>query len=349
MKKKRRGKKAIRLYIALFLASIIVLPLLIVVYFLNQKSLELEDVIIKIEKNASTKFIVQQFNKYGGLEPKAIFLPLIRFYSLISGKFPVSGTYKFTPRSSNLEIIRSIYAGQNLVIVKVTYPEGITVRDFALITHRHLGIDTFAFYKAIEKGNYLEKLKIPINSLEGYLMPETYYFYYETDPRTVVEKLVETQNKIWYEKFDHICKEKGLSRHFILTLASIIELESPLKTERKRISGVFYNRIDKGMKLESDPTVQYAISKKRKLKYSDLSIESPYNTYYKEGLPPGPICSPSVESIEAAIFPERHKFLYFVSIGDGSGRHRFAENFQEHLKNKRLFKQALKKQSSTSN
>lgn len=348
MKKKKRGKKAIRLYIALMLISFAVLPFILLVYYLNQNSISLESVSIKIEKNASTKSIVKQFNKFGGLKPKELFLPVVRFYSLITGKFPVSGTYRFTNHNSNLEIIRSIFYGTNLVIVKVTYPEGITVRDFALITQKHLGIDTSSFYAAIEKGNYNEKLKIPVNSIEGYLMPETYFFYYESEPSAVVEKLVETQNRIWFEKFHNICKEKGLSRHFVLTLASIIELESPLKSERRRISGVFYNRISKGMKLESDPTVQYAIATKRKLKYSDLFVESPYNTYYKNGLPPGPICSPSLESIEAAIFPEKHKFLYFVSIGDGSGGHRFAETFQEHLKNKKLYKESLKKQISLS-
>ncbi len=349
MRKKKKGKKGIWLYVVLLFVILIILPTTILVYFLHQKSLSPESIIIKIDKNTSTKSIVHQFNKYGGLKPKEIFLPLIRFYSLIVGKFPVSGTYRFTNQNSNLEIIRSIFSGKNLVIVKVTYPEGITVKDFALITQKHLGIDTSDFYEAIKKGNYIEKLKIPVNSLEGYLMPETYFFYYDTDPKTVVEKLVETQNKIWYEKFNHICMEKGLSRHFILTLASIIELESPLKAERKRISGVFYNRIHRGMKLESDPTVQYAIAKKRKLKYSDLSVENPYNTYYKNGLPPGPICSPSIESIEAAIYPESHKYLYFVSIGDGSGRHRFAETFQEHLKNKKLYKKALKEHGSTPN
>ncbi|MCX7909045.1 MAG: endolytic transglycosylase MltG [Ignavibacteria bacterium] len=317
-------------------------------YYLLNKKIDANEIYVEVYSNNSIYKIVEYFNFNGLLKPKEFFIPFLRLYRIVTNEIPVSGTYRFTNQNSNFDIIRSIFSGKNLSIVKVTYPEGITVRDFALITQRKLDIDTTEFYDAITKGNYISKLNIPINSIEGYLMPETYFFYTQTNPQVVVRKLIETQNKIWEQKFERICKEKGLSRHFVLTLASLIELESPLKEERKRISGVFYNRLRKGMRLESDPTVQFALSTKKRLDIKDLDVSHPYNTYKIKGLPPGPLCSPSVTSIEAAIYPEEHNYLYFVSYGDGSGRHRFATTFKEHLINKKLFKKALKEKNSAS-
>ncbi|MEJ5287505.1 MAG: protein YceG like [Candidatus Kapaibacterium sp.] len=345
--KKRTKKKLLRVLYIIFAA--VVAPLLIFVFYslsLLNKQIQKNEILVKISKNATTRTIVEEFNKYGALQPKELFVPLIRAYSFATGKIPVAGTYKFSNYFRNIDIIRAIFSGRQLYTVKVTYPEGITIKDFARITQKELGIDVDSFYKAIEEGNYVKKLNIPINSIEGYLMPETYFFYYGTDAENVVRKLIETQNRIWEEKFEGVCKEMGISRHFVLTLASIIELESPLKEERKRISGVFYNRLQKGMKLESDPTVQYALNSKKRIRFEDLDVDNLYNTYKYEGLPPGPICSPGVSSIEAAIYPEKHNFLYFVAYGDGSGRHRFARTFEEHLKNKALYKRELRKQIS---
>lgn len=345
---KKKTKKKIRsVIIIIFLSfSLVILTLLFTTYYyLSQKKIK-KEFIVKIDRKTPITLILKTFNEKGVLEPKMLFLPLIQGYRVFWGKYPIAGTYYFDTSHSNLDIIRSIFSGKNQYVVKVTYPEGITIEDFARITEKQLAIDTKDFYQAIQKGNYIQQLKVPINSLEGYLMPETYFFYYKTDAKSVVDRLIETQNKIWFQKFDSIARAKGLNRHFVLTLASIIELESPLKEERRRISGVFYNRMKKGMRLESDPTVQYALKTKKRVKSSDLEINSPYNTYKYLGLPPGPICSPGISSIEAAIFPEKHDYYYFVSYGDGSGRHRFAKTYSEHLANKKLYKKALKEKIS---
>jgi len=345
MKKRRTHKKVnVRLYLFLVLGLMVFLCIGLTFFFLFRK-VPHNEILVKLPGNIKISQIVEILNTKGILKPKIFFVPVLKAYCSIRNCTPVAGTYRFTHQNTNLEVIRSILHGKQLSIVKVTYPEGITLKDFALITKRELGIDTAEFFEAIRKGNYIEKLKIQVNSLEGYLMPETYFFYYDIDAKTVVEKLVETQNKIWNEKFNSIAKAKGLTRHFVLTLASIIELESPLKNERKTISGVFYNRLARRMKLQSDPTVQFATNKKR-ITYEDLGVDNKYNTYKYYGLPPGPICSPSISSIEAALEPEQHNYLYFVAYGDGSGRHRFAKTFREHLKNKKIYKLTLKKQVS---
>lgn len=338
---KKKIKKIVIISISVLVGAIILISFYIIVS-LNRRISE-KEINVRIPKKATLTQIVEIFNSKGILKPKEMFVPLLKIYCFVKKCNPVAGTYKFNSSNSNLDVIKAIISGKQLSIVKVTYPEGITLSDFALITQKFLDIDTTEFFEEIRKSKYIEKLNIPINSLEGYLMPETYFFFKDSDPKIVIERLVETQNKIWKQKFDSMAKKKGLSRHFILTLASIIELESPLESERKTISGVFYNRLARNMKLESDPTVQYA-AKSKKITHKELKINNLYNTYRNEGLPPGPICSPSISSIEAALNPEKNEFLYFVAFGDGSGRHRFAKTFQEHLKYKRLYRKELKKQ-----
>jgi UPF0755 protein len=136
-------------------------------------------------------------------------------------------------------------------------------------------------------------------------------------------------------------KKKNISLTELITMASIIEAETRYEPEKKTISGVYYNRLNKKMKLEADPTVQYALpdGPKKRLKFSDLKYNSPYNTYLHKGLPPGPINNPGLSSILAALEPGHHKFLYFAAKGDGS--HRFAETFDEHRKNAELYRQYL--------
>ena len=136
--------------------------------------------------------------------------------------------------------------------------------------------------------------------------------------------------------------KRNISLKELIAMASIIEGETRYEPEKKTISGVYYNRIKKGMKLQADPTVQYILpgGPKNRLMYSDLKIESPYNTYLYKGLPPGPINNPGLSSIMAALYPEENKLLYFVAKGDGS--HRFAESYEEHKKNIELYQKYLK-------
>jgi UPF0755 protein len=302
-----------------------------------------QETYVRIPPNASTRQVVKIMNEYGALQPASISFLIMRGVILFTASHPHSGTYRFTKYNTNFDIMFSIFTGRQLSVVSVTFPEGITIADFARIAQLKLGVDSANFVKETQNRKYIKQLGIPINSLEGYLMPETYFFYYKAEPSEIVQKLIAQQDKIWKEHFEQEAEAKGFSRHLVLTLASIIEAETPSKEERSRISGVFYNRLKRGLKLESDPTVQYAIGSKRRLTLRDLNYDSPFNTYLYKGLPPGPINSPSISAIEAALNPERHNYLYFVSIGDGSGKHLFSETFAKHLTNKGKFKKNRRK------
>ncbi len=343
MARKRRKKATKWIVIAMLPVLLLIIFASYTYFFLMERPFNSETY-IRLPQNVSAREVVKIMNEHGALQPRSIATAIFRGIILFTKYLPYSGTYRFTEKNTNLDIIASIFSGKQLSVVSVTFPEGITIPDFAHILRSKLGVDSVSFVAETQNRKYTEQLDIPINSLEGYLMPETYFFYYRTEPSEIVQKLIAQQNKVWSERFEQAARTKGLSRHFILTLASIIEAESPLKEERPRISGVFYNRLKHGLKLESDPTVQYALGSKRRLKFRDLNFNNPFNTYFYKGLPPGPINSPSVSAIEAALNPEHHNFLYFVSVGDGSGKHLFAETFTKHLAYKSRFKKNQRQQ-----
>jgi UPF0755 protein len=166
-------------------------------------------------------------------------------------------------------------------------------------------------------------------SFEGYLFPETYQFPRNTRPQKIVSTMVEQLDKIWKPEWNARLTELGMTKHQILTLASIIEKETGSADEQPLISSVFHNRLKKKMKLQADPTVIYGIPNfNGNLTKEDLGTPTPYNTYVIEGLPPGPIANPGKKAIEAALYPANTEYLYFVA--DGQGKHIFSENLENH-------------------
>ncbi len=178
-------------------------------------------------------------------------------------------------------------------------------------------------------------------SLEGYLYPETYEFADSLAPEEVLSRIVRTGQALWQDEWEDALAATGLDMHQTVILASLVEREVALDGERSIVAGVFISRLGRGMKLESCATVQYALGEVREqLLYSDLRIESSYNTYLHTGLPPGPICSPGLLSLEAALHPDTGEgYLYFVSREDGTGGHLFATTHAGHLDNRRRVRQ----------
>lgn len=183
---------------------------------------------------------------------------------------------------------------------------------------------------------FLSSLGIP--GMEGYLFPETYEFADSLSTASVLARIVETGLGSWPDAAEVLAAELGLEPGEVVILASIVEREAMVDAERPLIAGVFLTRLRRGKLLESCATVQYALGEVREvLLYSDLDIESPYNTYRNPGLPPTPICSPGKASMEATFLPDTTAgFLYFVSREDGSGTHLFATTYSGHLANRRL-------------
>ncbi|MGH2575158.1 MAG: endolytic transglycosylase MltG, partial [Ignavibacteria bacterium] len=218
----------------------------------------------------------------------------------------------------------------------VTIPEGLNISQIARLLNRYIIIDSAKFVNETFNDSLIKVLGVDAINLEGFLFPDTYQFSFSGDftrEKVIVKIMFEQFRKKFNAEMYKEMKSKKMKLKDVITMASIIEGETRHLPEMKTISGVYYNRLRKGMRLEADPTVQYALPNgpKRRLTYNDLKYPSPYNTYLNRGLPPGPINNPGLNSITAALHPEKHKYLYFVAKGDGT--HKFAESYDEHKKN----------------
>ncbi|MBN1396815.1 MAG: endolytic transglycosylase MltG [Bacteroidetes bacterium] len=245
------------------------------------------------------------------------------------------GKYLFVSGQSNYSILSDISLGKSRLIIPVTIPEGWPLSKIGRRFAKELGIDENRFFALCQDEQFISSSDINAKSLEGYLLPDTYSFYWQTDEKEIIKRILDAFKKFYDDTLFIKQKELGKTQTEILTLASIVEAESNLDEERARIAGVYMNRLKKRMRLEADPTVQYAIGEERRLRYTDLNFNSPYNTYRNYGLPPGPINNPGRLSIIAALYPEKNDFLFFVATGRGG--HWFARNYNEHLKNIRLY------------
>jgi UPF0755 protein len=185
---------------------------------------------------------------------------------------------------------------------------------------------------AVRDSTLRKELDIPTPILEGYLFPDTYVFPEATTPREVVTAMVKRFEQVWNPEWNGRLEALTMTRHDVITLASIIEKEAKLPEERPVISAVYHNRLRIGMPLQADPTVQYSMGvHTNRVLYRDLKTASPYNTYQHSGLPPGPIASPGKPSIEAALFPADVPYLYFVASGK-DGHHEFRTTYSQHTK-----------------
>lgn len=253
-----------------------------------------------------------------------------------------AGFYNISGIKTYNQLINLLCKGQNLS-TKITIPEGSTIREIASIAMSEIFIDSARFVQLCNDSAFISELGFTVHSLEGYLFPDTYFFYKNDTEEIIIKKLVNNFKNKWAQAKEIIPMNYGKSQHEILTLASLIEGECIIDAERPTVSSLYQNRIKRRMKLEADPTIQYIIEDApRRLLYKDLEIDSPYNTYKYPGLPPGPVNNPGLKSILAAIEPAQTNYLYMVAQGDGS--HYFTRSYTAFLNAKRRF-QKIRKQT----
>ncbi|GIP39260.1 aminodeoxychorismate lyase [Paenibacillus sp. J31TS4] len=258
-----------------------------------------------------------------------------------------AGDYEFSRGIGMDALIAKLNNGETVKaqMNRFTIPEGYTVKQIAERLKEQGVTDGDQLLALAKEGKGAESewtKAIPDNPdllyrLEGYLFPETYEMAKDSTPEDIVARLTaEWDKKLaqlpadWQAKM----REQGLTFHEALTVASLVEREVVLDEERPLVAGVIYNRLKKGMRLQIDATVQYLLDKpKERLMEKDLLVKSPYNTYQSSGLPPGPIASPSLSALKAAIYPKASNYLYYVTAKDGTQRHLFAETYEQHQKN----------------
>ena len=240
----------------------------------------------------------------------------------------MAGEYILYPAMSPLSVLEKLARG-NVLLHKVTIPEGYNLKQIAEVVSIKFSISEEEFLSKTTDPEILQQIGLESNSLEGYLFPDTYFFPKTASCQLIITTMYKHFQMNFSKEWEKRAEELNLTTHEVVTLASIIEKETGQASERPIISSVFHNRLNKKMRLESDPTVIYGIKDyDGNITKKHLKTKTPYNTYVIKGLPPGPIANPGIKSIEAALYPSKSKFLYFVSKKDGT--HYFSENLKQH-------------------
>ena len=284
-----------------------------------------------IPRGASVRVAAESLADHGVISNQAWFRLRARFAMLDRMLKP--GLYEFPPQSGTAEVLRRLVAGDALH-VRLTLPEGATLFDIAAAVENRVGIPKAEFLRVARDSALRSQFDVVGESVEGWLLPETFDFPALVDSREILERFLAARRAGWDSSWDARAKAAKLDRHALLTLASIVEAEARLPADRPLIAAVYRNRLRIGMPLQADPTIQYGYllqdgSRKPRLYNIDYAFRSPWNSYLNPGLPPGPIGNPSSAAIEAVLSPSPVPYLYFVAGPDGA--HRFSRNYNEHL------------------
>lgn len=283
--------------------------------------------LVRVQPGMSARQIGQKLERMGIIRSASAFEWIVRFKGWSSRLQP--GSYEFSPSMPPQEVARLIAEGK-VATSWVTIPEGYTLRQIAQLMEQK-GIapaEEFLRLATQEGDTFRASFPLPKN-LEGYLFPNTYRLPQGTGARSAIQAMVSLLEREVYQKYRAEIETSGFTFHEILTIASLIEREAKTEQDRPLISAVIRNRLRRGMRLEIDATVLYALGKhKPRVLYRDLEVDSDYNTYRRKGLPPGPIANPGVACIEAALRPAEVDYLYYVARPDGS--HLFTRTLQEH-------------------
>ena len=275
------------------------------------------------------------------------FVKDISTFSILANqaKYPAHihpGKYRIKPGMSNYNMLRMLHSGRQepvkLVINKLRLKQ-----DFINLVSKNLEADSTVLKQMLQDTVYLAQFGLDTNTAMCAIMPDTYEFFWNTPADKAFRKIEKNYAAFWNDERKAKAAAKGISPVQAVTLASIVDEESNKNDEKPTIASVYLNRLHKGIKLQADPTVKFAVGDFtiRRITGVHLAVQSPYNTYQNAGLPPGPICTPSQQSIEAVLNAPETNFIYFCAKEDFSGYHRFAATDEEQAKNARLYHEAL--------
>jgi UPF0755 protein len=332
---------------SLKVAAIIVLTLAIIFisqralfHYLNSASASSGEPVTFVVADSETVNSVASRLQQAGLIRSGTYFKLKMRLSNADSKLK-AGRFTLREGMSVDQIITALTTSDNVQVVNIRFQEGWRTEQYAeQLVQAGLIQTTDQFTQAIQNGDWnFDFLASRPNtkSLDGFLFPDTYQFRADATPDDVINTMLQNFEQRVSTSDQAKAQDLGLNLFQVMTVASIVEREAVLPEERPIIASVYYNRMKQNMPLQADPTVQYAVGKSGdwwpQISPSDLTVQSPYNTYQSPGLPPGPICNPSLASIEAALSPAQTDYLYFVAKSDGSGAHVFAKTYDEQLQN----------------
>jgi UPF0755 protein len=308
-----------------------------------------ESAIVEIPFGTSTRTILETLERERVVRSRHLAYAVLRV--VFRGQSLKAGEYRFEGPKTTEEVLRTLVDGK-VVTYRVTIPEGLTADEiFDLVAGKGLTTkaELLAFFsKALD----FDGVPAGAPSLEGFLGPDTHVFTRSQGPLGIVSTLVSSFRRSLPDRFEKRARALGRTPLEAVTLASLVEKETAVAAERALVSAVYHNRLKVGMPLQCDPTTIYALRRKGlwtgTLTHDGLAVDDPYNTYAYPGLPPGPIANPGAAALEAAVAPADVPFLYFVAVGDGSGAHRFAVSYEEHLANVDRFRRTRAAQETVS-
>lgn len=326
MKKSTLLKIIITLFIVLIIVGIYSL------IHINEVTLK-DEIKITIQEGSGTKSIAKTLKSNGIIKNSTAFVYFIKTKDAATSLKP--GNYKFGPGKVTFDsILSALLKGNQIESISVTIPEGYTVKQIATLLAKKGLVDEEKFLecaKTIEpQYDYIEKSD-DYRQLEGFLFPETYSIPINYTEKEIIKMMLDQFDKVWTDDYQQKADNLNLSVKEIITIASLIEREAKVDSERKTISSVIHNRLKIGMLLQIDATIQYLLpEQKDRLFYKDLEVDSPYNTYKNKELPPTPIASPGKACIEAALEPEETPYFYYRTKAVGNGEHHFSKTLEEH-------------------
>jgi UPF0755 protein len=311
--------------VCIFSLVIVIVGLGAGLFFITPAEEEGSDQVIVLREGLSLKEVAYELERTEIISNGLLFMQWAKLLGY-SRKIK-AGEYRLNPNMSPSMILEILKRGA-IIIHPVTIPEGFTKEQIAELLASKKLTNKHEFLSLTDDPEVSKKYGIKGTGLEGYLYPDTYHFGRGLSAKSIIDTMI----KHFWEVIEPLKKrvsERGMTIKDVITLASIVEKETGRPEERSIIASVFLNRIKKRMRLESDPTVIYGIKNfNGNLTRKDLSKPTPYNTYVIRGLPPGPIANPGLESIKAVLYPDKTKYLYFVSKNDGS--HYFSKTLSEH-------------------
>lgn len=296
---------------------------------------------LEILPGDSASAVLQRLQELGIVRQPLLLRAYLRYIG--ADRAIQAGHYSLSGGMTLRELAQALQHASSPPII-LTVPEGWRIEQIAeALTGAQAPFSPQQFIEASREGSYLPtlvaELPDPAN-LEGFLFPDTYHLTQASQPSELAATMLETFDRRVEPDLRRAFAQQGLSLYQAVTLASIVEREAVVTDERPLIASVFLNRLAQGIKLDADPTVQYALGRqpdgswwKTSLSLQDLQLDTAYNTYLYVGLPPSPIANPGLDSLRAVAFPASSPYLYFRAACDGSGRHTFAETFEQHLLN----------------
>ncbi len=304
-----------------------------------------EHLLLQIPSNSSFQDVYTLLKKGDFLKDSISFYRVATLMKYVKDEVP-AGKYQIQHTWNNRQLVGHLRSG-NQAPMKVTFNNVRTVEELSGKITSYLELDSLELLEKLTSEKTLGDLKLNKENVLSLFIPNTYNFFWDQDADKLIERMKKENEKFWSSN-DRLAKAEalGLSKEEVYTLASIVEKESLRNNEKPIIAGVYLNRLKKGMMLQADPTVVFAVGDftiRRVLK-KHLAFESPYNTYRNTGLPPGPIYMPSIKSIDAVLSPQEHNYLYFCAKPGFNSEHSFARTVREHENNANKYRSWLNQQ-----